>query len=869
MIFTSTVYNIKGQVESVSDPYYSNGTALLNSFLYDPYGRETSLTRPSGRNTSLVYNNNTTTETTAGKSFSKTFSSDGTISTATDAGGTINYTYFNDGKMKTITAPGGIVTSMQYDPAGNQNQLMDPSAGTISYTYNGFGDLTDQQNARSQTTHLTYYDDGRPNQKILSVEGTTTYSYNTNKQLTGISSPGNVIRSLSYDAKGRITTNTETIPGSSAFTTTLTYDDKGRIRMITHPSGIIETKHYNQNGYLDSISSKGIVRWTTTGMSARQQVTSGKYYKYGGNLSVTFGYDTCGYPTSTVAGTIQNYSYNFNPVTGNLNWRQNNRHSGMKEDFQYDNFDRLSNVHMGLTLTLNMGYEGNKGGITTKSDVGTLLYGNTQQPYAVNKINPTTGLTPSALQTITYTSFDKVSTISENNYTATFTYNSDDERAKMVVQQSGTSILTRWYPSGCYIKEIAGSVTKEYTFIGGDSYSAPIVAITQSGTTTYYDILRDYLGNITHVVNATTGSVVAEYSFDAWGRMRNPSTWTNYAPGSEPALFIAGRGFTGHEHLPWFNLINMNGRVYDPLLGMFLSADNYVQNPDLTQNFNRYGYCLNNPLKYSDPSGMMAKARDPESDAAFDAYFYWLCDGSMSFGNPGGGGGGGGTGGHAYHYGTMGSGFYDTGDFTTSDVLGSLWNATPNNAYYTFNNVNGDWYHTSTSFVYVHYDFGTNLAEGIEPGRPSLATMPDMTRDWLEYHGIMQNLYSSKGNLDWIHYDSYGVRSCTQYSALSGTGPTKKYPDGGLTINAGSWTANELEFSNDRSYSGNDGWGFKVWLEDQFGRTGMLIHPGMHNGTLGCIGLNDNNQLFDFINRICNYNLSPNHTLNIYVSYGN
>lgn len=134
MIYTSTVYNTKGQVESVSDPYYSNGTALLNTFLYDTYGRKTSLSRPSGRNTSWVYNNNTTTETTAGKSFSKTYSSDGTISAATDAGGTINYTYYNDGKVKNITAQGGIVTSMQYDPDGNQNQLVDPSAGTISYT---------------------------------------------------------------------------------------------------------------------------------------------------------------------------------------------------------------------------------------------------------------------------------------------------------------------------------------------------------------------------------------------------------------------------------------------------------------------------------------------------------------------------------------------------------------------------------------------------------------------------------------------------------------------------------------------------------------------------------------------------------------
>jgi RHS repeat-associated protein len=52
-----------------------------------------------------------------------------------------------------------------------------------------------------------------------------------------------------------------------------------------------------------------------------------------------------------------------------------------------------------------------------------------------------------------------------------------------------------------------------------------------------------------------------------------------------------------------FDIINMNGRLYDPVLGRFFSPDNYVQMPDNSQNFNRYNYCLNNPLKYTDPSG--------------------------------------------------------------------------------------------------------------------------------------------------------------------------------------------------------------------------------------------------------------------------
>jgi len=63
------------------------------------------------------------------------------------------------------------------------------------------------------------------------------------------------------------------------------------------------------------------------------------------------------------------------------------------------------------------------------------------------------------------------------------------------------------------------------------------------------------------------------------------------------------RGYTGHEMLNELDIINMNGRLYDPVLGRFFRPDNYVQMPDNSQSFNRYSYCLNNPLKYTDPSG--------------------------------------------------------------------------------------------------------------------------------------------------------------------------------------------------------------------------------------------------------------------------
>jgi len=601
-IYTVKRYNLKGQTDSVSEPYYSNETPLWNRYQYDNYGRITNLTRPSGRNSSWVYNNNIVTETTGGKSFTKTYASDGTLTSAQDAGGTITYTYFPDGKIRTISAPGSIITQMEYDIAGNQKKLIDPSAGTINYTYNGYGELVTQQNARSQTTTFIYNPDGTIKRKET-PEGLIKYRYSPNKQLVNVNSYGTVSHTYSYDSKGRVISVVDTIPGTTPLTTSFNYDSYGRMSTITHPSDIIETYNYNGNGYLSSISAGGSTMWTTTSMNARGQVTAGQY---GSDLSATYGFDAYGYPTSTVTGTLQSYSYNFNTVTGNLNWRQNNKYTGLKETFNYDNSDRLDNVYQGTgtpVLTLDMAYDSNKGGITTKSDAGTMIYNYPGNPYALGAICPTTGLVPSNTQTLTYTSFESVSTISENNYVASFTYNPEAQRAKMVVQQSGNTILTRWYSGSSYVKETAGGVTKQYTYIVGDAYTAPVVAIkTGTGSPVYYYLLRDYLGSITHVVN-TSKTLVAEYSYDAWGRMRNPTNWTNYTPGTEPALFIAGRGFTGHEHLPWFNSINMNGRVYDPLIGQFLSPDNYVQDPTFTQNYNRYTYCLNNPLIYTDPDG--------------------------------------------------------------------------------------------------------------------------------------------------------------------------------------------------------------------------------------------------------------------------
>ena len=80
--------------------------------------------------------------------------------------------------------------------------------------------------------------------------------------------------------------------------------------------------------------------------------------------------------------------------------------------------------------------------------------------------------------------------------------------------------------------------------------------------------------------------------------MRNPANWQVYAQGSQPTMPYGGRGYTGHEQLNGFGIINMNARLYNPLLARFLAPDLLVGS-GMTNDFNRYIYCQNNPLMFT------------------------------------------------------------------------------------------------------------------------------------------------------------------------------------------------------------------------------------------------------------------------------
>jgi RHS repeat-associated protein len=129
-----------------------------------------------------------------------------------------------------------------------------------------------------------------------------------------------------------------------------------------------------------------------------------------------------------------------------------------------------------------------------------------------------------------------------------------------------------------------------------------VAQVLRTGSTNTVQYLhRDHQGSVVEVTNSS-GTLVQSLAFDAWGLRRNPANWLALASpfgGTQPTE----RGYTGHEHLDHVELVHMNGRVQDPKLGRFLSADPFVQAPYRSQSLDRYAYAWNNPASLVDPSG--------------------------------------------------------------------------------------------------------------------------------------------------------------------------------------------------------------------------------------------------------------------------
>ncbi len=300
----------------------------------------------------------------------------------------------------------------------------------------------------------------------------------------------------------------------------------------------------------------------------------------------------------------------------------------LQETFGYDLQNRLTEVRLGTTPTGASSYD-SYGRMTSKTAGGqavfsSAVYSTTAKPHAMDAATTAEGVFPAMAQTVTYTGFDKADKIKQGTDSICYAYGYDHQRIFME-EHVGNTTRTKRYVGNCeYVTETTGNATASrwLTYLTGSTGVYAVVVTANNANTIHY-ILKDNLGSWT-AITSSSGTVEQRLSFDAWGNLRNPNTWS----GSFSGTPMFDRGFTGHEHLYAFGLINMNGRMYDPITSSFLSVDQYVGSPENAQGFNRYAYCSNNPLRYVDPSGWLqvgggASGYTPNSSAnANDPYAY-------------------------------------------------------------------------------------------------------------------------------------------------------------------------------------------------------------------------------------------------------
>lgn len=627
-VYIDKEYNSLGQLERMSLPHYSNEGKQWTNYTYLATGKVKTVI---GSNTDITYMyNGFITKTTNNKTGITTSTENNPIGNtikATDPGGTIEYDYLSSGQLYTASIDGN-TTTLLYDEAGFQKSLDDPNAGTTAYTYNPFGELITQTNANLHTYKIVYDVLGRIESKTLvgSIDDIVNYTYfpqgtNGFGQLQKISASNGIEISYDYDDDSRVSTKTKTIDGQE-YVYNYEYNIFGEAKKIIWPSGFAVNYHY-KNGYLSAVeqTGTGTMLWQLNDINAQGQITK---YKLGNGLLTTKGFDAHGFPTSIFTeGSIQNHMYEFNTNTGNLNWRSSviypphGSHT-LTEDFTYDDTEfnnRLETWKVNIGQLYSTSYY-NNGNIQTKSDVGTFVYkGIEEGPHAVSLIeDPTTVYLENAKineQHVIYTAFDKTKTIwnenpdsLNNKETLEIAYGPNQSRCKKEMFENGEKIKTKYFIDGLMeIEADANNSTRKLHYISaGDGLFAIYVIVDEEDNGSMYYIHKDYLGSIETITNEDA-EVVERLSFDPWGRRRNVTNWSY---DNVPISFTFDRGYTGHEHISEFDVINMNGRVYDPMLGRFLSTDNFVQAPYHTQSFNRYSYVMNNPLKFTDPSGEYA-----------------------------------------------------------------------------------------------------------------------------------------------------------------------------------------------------------------------------------------------------------------------
>jgi RHS repeat-associated protein len=560
----------------------------------------------------------------------------GKLATAVDANGkTTTYKFDAFGNLALTTDPAQNQVSVTYDAWGRRTQLKDPDLGVIGYAVNALGQVVSQtspkQRLAGKSTTMAYDALGRMTSRsaddmaatwtydVLSGQASCVTYKSCGKLVASSTSAGatalDFLQQHTYDVLGRPDSTLTTL--DVQYVSRTSYDVWGRVAVETHTRGALTPKaydrHYNAYGYLARIERAGMPLWTATAQDAPGRLTNATL---GNGLLASWAYHVYTGRQSSDAlqksGGVdllrEGYVYD---VLGNVAQRTQIWGSASAiENFEYDGLNRLKSATIVGAPLQSFTYD-DIGNMLSKTGVGTGAYQypasgvSSVRPHAVTNIpgmgtfsyDENGNMTSGAGRTITWNSFDMPMVMTQGGDSSTFYYGPDHQRVTQV-RSDGVTIR---YAGAMEVEVKAGVATaKTYLPLG-----VGVEVDNLNGTQLSYTH-RDRLGSVV-AISDQGGSIVEQLAYDSWGKRRALT-----APDTPASLdgVVDNKGFTGHEMLDKLDLVHMNGRVYDPLVARFMSADPYIQDAYNSQSFNRYTYVWNNPTNLTDPDGFKADTGD-------------------------------------------------------------------------------------------------------------------------------------------------------------------------------------------------------------------------------------------------------------------
>ncbi len=534
------------------------------------------------------------------------------------------------------------------------------------YTYDPNGNLTQQTDAKGQVITFTYDIMDRLTQKIYSTGAPTAgYSYGAGtygKGLRTSMSVGGTSTNWTYDNRGRVAEADYTAAGNGPYSYLYSYDSADRLTSATLPNGEVVTSAYDAAWRQTSLSSSTYSTnyITATTYNALSQPRS---WTLGNGLTESEGYTSpMSRPITHTLGTLFGRSYSYDNV-GNVSYITNTLSSEVQQ-FTYDPLDRLTSwtLNPGIGATQNYNYD-TIGNLTSKAGTSYTYGGagnaNCPGPHQLcisgtGMYNYDTDGNPAGANILTtaYTwNVDNqlTKTVIAGTQQGQYTYDADGQRATL---QVGSSITTTYLGPNYEIDQPSGNSRVMY------SYGGQVIAqrSTVSGVGTLIYLTSDHLGSASLATN-NTGSQVSSQDFDPWGLVRSSSSITqtaiNYtgqhldsassllyynsryydprygrfltadtivpgmAMGAGGALGTLGmdkntsmKGLTVDYHEPGMTLAVNQENQFTAVMGFYFQLSNQDKQkakapygPLNPQALNRYSYVLDNPLRYTDPTG--------------------------------------------------------------------------------------------------------------------------------------------------------------------------------------------------------------------------------------------------------------------------